>query len=265
MSFLHAGYAAGAVAGALGAGALLSAGTDYRAVYLTILIPLSAVLAAFFVTRFPDGYPDGERAPICEDGGAAKRSMPGRWSLYRSVPLLLVAGVSGLGFASEGVMERWSGIYLRDFLGLGAMLGGSGVAVFFGAMAAGRLGTGWLVMRAGNRRTLQAAGLLAAAGMTVALPTTRPALVVAGFLLVGLAISGMAPLAQSMAGNPFPGRAGAAASVVITFGSGGGLLATVVGGAAELAGLRAALGLVVGAGLAVFALSLRREKGGRTG
>ena len=163
-------------------------------------------------------------------------------------------------------MERWSAIYLRDTLGLGAMVGGSGVAVFFGAMAAGRLGTGWLVTRLGNRRTLQAAGLLAAAGMAVALLTTRPPIVVAGFLLVGLAISGMAPLAQSMAGGLFPDRAGAAVSVVITFGSGGGLLATVaVGGVAEWAGLRTALGLVVAAGLAVFALSLRRDRDGGSG
>ena len=85
------------------------------------------------------------------------------------------------------------------------------------------------------------------------------------FLLVGLAVSGMAPLAQSSAGDLFPKRAGAAVSVVITFGSGGGLLATpLVGGLAELAGLRAALGLVVAAGLAVFALSLR-ERDGRSG
>ncbi|HEV2745606.1 MAG TPA: hypothetical protein VGV91_20800, partial [Rubrobacter sp.] len=81
-------------------------------------------------------------------------------------------------------------------------------------------------------------------------------------------ISGMAPLAQSAAGELFPRRAGAATSVVITFGSGGGLLATpLVGGLAELTGLRTALGLVVVAGLGVFFLStrLRGTKGGRSG
>ena len=55
MSFLHASYAAGAVAGALGAGALLSAGVGYRTVYLAVLIPLSAVLLAFLATRLPHG------------------------------------------------------------------------------------------------------------------------------------------------------------------------------------------------------------------
>lgn len=54
----------------------------------------------------------------------------------------------------------------------------------------------------------------------------------------------------------------------ITFGSGGGLLAApLVGGVAEVTGLRTALGLVVVAGLAVSVLStrLRGKKAGRSG
>ena len=265
MSFLHALYAVGAVFGALGAGALLSADVGFRLVYLALLVPLAAVAVGIAFTRFPRPDDTTEDAPP-ETVGEAGESTAGRWALYRSAPLLLVAAIAGLGFVSEGVMERWSGIYLRDSLGLGALLGGSGVAVFFGAMALGRFGTGWAVTRLGNHRVLQGAGVLAAGGMALALATTLPALVIGGFLMVGLAVSGMAPLAQSSAGDLFPRQAGAAMSVVITFGSGGGLLATpLVGGMAELTGLRAALGLVVAAGLAVFALSWRREKGGRSG
>lgn len=263
MSFLHALYAAGAVFGSLGAGALLSAGVGFRLIYLVLLVPLAAVAVGVAATRFPN--PDGVRA--ASPPGAIEEDGASRWGLYRSAPLLLVAAIAGLGFVSEVVMETWSGIYLRDTLGLGALLGGSGVAVFFGAMALGRFGTGWAVTRLGNRRVLLGAGVLTACGMALALATTLPALVIGGFLLVGLAISGMAPLAQSAAGDLFPQRAGAATSVVITFGSGGGLLATpLVGGMAELTGLRAALGLVVVAGLAVFTLSLRLrdKKAGRS-
>lgn len=263
MSFLHALYAVGAVFGSLGAGALLATGVGFRLVYLTLLAPLAAVAVGIALTHFPnpDDIPAGSSPEAVEDDAA------GRWGLYRSAPLLLVAAIAGLGFVSEGVMETWSGIYLRDTLGLGALLGGSGVAVFFAAMALGRFGTGWAVTRLGNRRVLLSAGVLTACGMALALVTTLPALVIGGFMLVGLAISGMAPLAQSTAGDLFPKKAGAATSVVITFSSGGGLLAApLVGGMAELAGLRTALGLVIFAGLAVFILSLRlREtKGGQT-
>lgn len=234
----------------------------FRFVYLAFLVPLAAVAVGVVAARFSDPAGVADEVSPENTGEAAA----GRWALYGSAPLLLVVAIAGLGFASEMIMQTWSGIYLRDSLGLGAMLGGSGVAVFFGAMALGRFGTGWAVTRLGNRRVLQGAGVLAAGGMALALATTLPALVIGGFLLVGLAISGMAPLAQSSAGDLFPKQAGAAVSVVITFGSGAGLLATpLVGGLAELTGLRAALGLVVAAGLAVSALSLRRRRGGRSG
>jgi MFS family permease len=264
MSFLHALYAVGAVFGSLGTGALLSADVGFRLVYLALLVPLAVVAVGVVFTCFPN--PDGVRAESSPE--AVEEEGTSRWGLYRNAPLLLVAAIAGLGFVSEMVMERWSGIYLRDTLGLGALLGGSGVAVFFGAMALGRFGTGWAVTRLGNRRVLLGAGVLTACGMALALVTTLPALIIGGFLLVGLAISGMAPLAQSAAGDLFPQRAGAATSVVITFSSGGGLLATpLVGGMAEVTGLRAALGLVVLAGLAVLVLStrLRETKAGRPG
>jgi len=97
--------------------------------------------------------------------------------------------------------------------------------------------------------------------MTLALATTLPTLAVAGFLVVGLAISGTASLAQSVAGNLVAGRAGAAVSVVVTIGYGWFLLAgPAVGGLAELIGLRLALGIIVLAGLAIFAISLFLRK-----
>jgi MFS family permease len=265
MSFLHATYSGGALVGALVAGALLSAGVGYRLVYLSLLVPLGMLVLAFAVGRFPS--PDGTSRDTTEGAGSdpepelGEHSREGRWELYRSAPLLLIAAIAALGLMAEGLMETWSGIYLRDWLGLPALLGGSGVAGFFGAMMLGRLATGWVVRRLGNRQTLLAGGLLMAAGMALALATTLPTLAVAGFLVVGLAISGMAPLAQSVAGDLVPGRTGAAVSVVVTISYGWFLLAgPAVGGLAELVGLRLALGVIALAGLAVFVLSLSLRK-----
>lgn len=213
IAFLHATYSGGAVAGALIAGALLSAGLDYRFVYLSLLAPLAILVLVLAVVRFPRPDASPRRVPdgvsrVAERGGASGGRTACRWDLYRNAPLLLVAAIAALGLMSEGLMETWSGIYLRDSLGLGALVGGSGVAGFFGAMAAGRLATGWVVGRVGNRKALIGGGLLAAFGMALALATTLPALAVGGFLVVGLAISGMAPLAQSVAGDLVPDRAG---------------------------------------------------------
>lgn len=252
MSYLHAAFSAGGVAGALSAGALLQAGVDYRYVYLGVLIPLFAVLVAVSAARFP---PSGAPADATKVQNAG---------LFRSLPLLLIAAIATLGLLAEGEMEHWSGVYLRGTLGLPALLGGSGVAVFFGAMAVGRLGSAWVISRFGDRRTLLGAGLLTAGGMTLALATREPLLVVAGFLVVGLALSAVVPIAFSMAGDLAPERAGAAISVVTTLGYGGFLLGPVlVGGLAELVGLRIALGTIAVAGALIFSLSLL--VGGRRG
>jgi MFS family permease len=247
MSVLHAAFSAGGVVGALSAGVLLSAGVDYRYVYPGTLIPLGAVILALATTRFP---PPGE--PLDNDDKA------GGFELYRNLPLLLIAVIATLALLSEGEMEHWSGVYLRQSLGLSALLGGSGVAVFYSAMTVGRLGAALVIARFGNRLTLLGAGLLAAGGMTFALATREPLLVVAGFLVVGLAFSAVVPIAFSVAGDLAPERAGAAISVVTTLGYGGFLLGPViVGGLAEVTGLRAALGIIAVSGLLIFALALR--------
>jgi MFS family permease len=253
MALLHATFSAGGVAGALSAGSLLSAGVGFRYVYFGVLAPLAVVILAVALTRFPastEPSGDGEKIE--------------RFGHYRNLPLLLVAFVATLGLLSEGEMEHWSGIYLRQTLELPALLGASGVAVFHAAMAAGRLGTAWTVALFGNRRTLLGAGLLAAVGMALALATLEPTLVVAGFLVVGLALSAVVPVAFSVAGDLAPGRAGGAISVVTTLGYGGFLLGPVlVGGLAEILGLRSALGTIAVAGALIFALSLRLNSSDR--
>jgi MFS family permease len=251
MPLFHATFSGSAAAGAVLAGGLLSFGLDYRAVYLTLLAPLFPVLVAVSMTPPPGETrhdPDGTK-------GTAG------YALFRSLPLLLVASIATLGLLAEGEMEHWSGIYLRDALGLPAFLGGTGVAAFYAAMAVGRLATAQVVASFGNRTTLLAAGLLVAVGMASSLATQRSALVVAGFLVVGLALSAVVPVAFSAAGNLFPDRSGAAISVVTTFGYGGFLVGpALVGGLAELTSLRLALGVIALAGLLVSVLSLLLRK-----
>ena len=255
MSLVHAAFSAGATVGAVGAGVMVQAGADYRAVYLALLVPLGLLLLAFANTRFPAG----------DEGGPEGNNRWTQYALYRHLPLLLVGGIATLGLGSEGEMEHWSGIYLRDTLGLPALLGGSGVAVFYAAMAVGRLGTAGVVRIFGDRLTLLCAGLLTAAGMALALVTREPALVVGGFLVVGLALSSVAPIAFSVAGDVAPGGTGAAVSVVTTLGYGGFLLGPVlVGGLAEVFGLRAALWTIALAGIAIALLGARVSPEGTT-
>jgi MFS family permease len=246
MALLHAAFSGGAAVGALSAGVLLQAGVDYRLVYLGVLLPLIALVIAFATVRFPgpERTVDGEKTGVLAH--------------YRHMPLMLVAMIATLGLLAEGEMEHWSGVYLRQTLELPALLGGAGVAVFYGAMAAGRLAAAGTISRFGNRRSLIGAGLLTMGGMALALATREPVVIVGGFLLVGLALSAVVPIAFSLAGDLAPGRAGAAISAVTTLGYGGFLVGPViVGGLAEVLGLRLALLTIAVAGFFILMLSLR--------
>jgi hypothetical protein len=81
-----------------------------------------------------------------------------------------------------------------------------GYASFSGAMAAGRFGGDWVRARMRGVTLLRASGLLAAAGMAMALAVPHPAAALAGFALVGLGFANVVPVLFS-AGGQQPGIA----------------------------------------------------------
>jgi MFS family permease len=241
MALIHAAFSAGGAIGALLAGAVITVGVDFQLIYLAALVPLGAMILAAAITRFP---------PV-----AFSRAR-GEGKPYKNLPLLLVALVAALALLAEAAMEHWSGVYLRNTLTLPALMGASGVAVYHASMAAGRLASSGIINRFGNGPTLQAAGILTAIGMAFALATSEPILVVCGFLVVGLALSAVVPIALSIAGSMLPERAGGASSVVTTVGYGGFLLGPIlVGVLAEVLSLHVALGIVVIVGISIAALA----------
>ena len=135
-------------------------------------------------------------------------------------------------------------------------MGASGVAVYHASMAAGRLVSAGIISRFGNFTTLRAAVLLTITGMAPALAAREPILVVCGFLVVGLALSAVVPIALSIAGSTLPERVGGASSVVTTVGYSGFLLGPIlVGVLAEVLSLQVALGIVVIVGISIAALA----------
>ena len=241
MAVIHAAFSAGGAIGALLAGALITAGVNFRLVYLAALVPLGAMILVATNSRFP---------PVAFSQARSEAR------LYKNLPLLLVALVAALAFFSEATMEHWSGVYLRNTLALPALVGASGVAVYHASMASGRLVSAGIISRFGNRPTLWVAGLLTALGMALALATREPILVVCGFLVVGLALSAVVPIALSVAGSMLPERAGAASSVVTTLGYCGFLLGPIlIGVLAENLSLQVVLGVVVIVGISIAALS----------
>lgn len=250
MTTLHAAFSGGALAGALGTGALLATGVPFNLLYLAVPTALAATM---LVVR---------RSSIGEDGPAATRTeasvthahpRPRTWS-FILVALGLVAAMATL---SEGALESWSAIYLRLTLGFPASFGVAGVAAFHAAMVIGRLTGGRVVAAIGRRWTLIAGGTLALVAMPIALATDEPALVLAGFFIVAIGLSSLFPIAISMAGALHGGR-GQSAATVMTLGYAGFLVGpALIGGIAGLSSLRVALLVVAVAGLVTILLAAR--------
>ena len=247
LTYFHAAFSGFAALSALIVGSLTASGVPFRLLYLGPA--LAAAVLGGVMWRVRLSQPLADALPP----DAAKGRPAG---LYRSPAVLPLAVVAALAFLSEGEMGNWAAIYLRSSLELPALVGASGFAVFHGAMLTGRLLGARVTAYLGRQATLHAAGGIVASGMLLALSTDRQVLTLLGFSLVGLALSVVAPTVYSLAGDAVPGRAGEVSSVLTTVGYGGYLIGPIlVGGIAEVAGLRLALATIVLAGLGIAFLS----------
>ncbi len=134
---------------------------------------------------------------------------------------------------------------MRDVLGTSAAVAAIGFAAFSLAMAGGRFAGDLLVARLGRTPLLRVSSAIAAGGLGAALLIGQPTAAVVGFGLVGLGISNAVPVLFGVAGST-PGVApGMALAAVATTGYFGFLAGPpLIGLAAEIAGLPAALGIV---------------------
>jgi MFS family permease len=239
MTLVHAGFSGGAMVGALVTGAALAVGAPYRALYVAAGGVVWLVMLTWWVGA-------GRDAPHRQTQVATAPS------IWRDHLLIGLGVAAALAFIIEGAMESWSAIYLRTALGLPAVVGASGIALFHGAMLTGRIGSLGTQRLLGRRGALRIGGAMAAVGMVFALLTEIPALVVIGFGVVGLAVSAAAPVALSLAGEARPGQSGQASSAVTVIGYSGFLVGpAIVGGVAQVTDLRLALGLVVIAAIGI--------------
>ncbi|MFI6317416.1 MFS transporter [Nonomuraea sp. NPDC050556] len=231
MSSFHGMFSVGGLIGA-GLGALFAwlevpPGPTFTAV--TLPLAALAVLAkrALLPTARTDHHEPRKRA---------------RWSGW--IVFMGVMAFSGL--VGEGAAGDWSAVYLHEHLGTAPGPAAIAFAVFSTCMTLGRFAGDWLALKLGPVRLVRWSGLLAAAGLGGALVVAQPAAAMAGFGLFGLGLATLVPQVFSAAGNHDPARAGEAIAQVATLGYAGLMLGPVIiGGAAELVGLPAALTIPV--------------------
>jgi len=129
MNVLHAFYSVGLVGIGLLSGLAMNHGTHWRIAVGALAIPAVVAAIAFLSGRYP--VPHSEvygRTPIREI-----IRPPAFWLL--AFVMLLTAGV-------EGGLTFWFPSFVRQEYGTSVLVGGSGLALFGVAMAAGRFGAG---------------------------------------------------------------------------------------------------------------------------
>jgi predicted MFS family arabinose efflux permease len=173
-------------------------------------------------------------------------------------PLLLLGVLACMGLIAEGALYDWSVLFMKEERASAAATAALAYASFSGAMAAGRFGGDWVRARIAAPRLLRASGVLAAAGMTLALAMPSAWVSLLGFTVVGLGLSNVVPVLFSAASR-VPGVSPAHGIAAV---SGVGYLGMMAG--PPLIGLIAehttlATGLLVVVAFAMFmAVSARR-------
>ncbi|WP_407697827.1 MFS transporter [Streptomyces kaniharaensis] len=254
MPSFHAGYSLGGLLGASVGGLLAGTLSASWALALGGLLGLAVTSAAGAVLlRSPDAP---QVAPDRSDaaGQGAGRALP------RARLVVVMLGLTALCTAyGEGAIADWTTVHLRDDVHASTGTAAVGYAAYAFAMSTGRVGGTWLSIRLGQARLMLLGGLAAAAGMVLAALAPTVPLALGGFVLVGLGLANLFPLAIAQAGAAGGPQGVALAS---TLGYGGMLIGPVViGFLADAAGLPLALTTVaVAATAAAFLpLSVRRR------
>lgn len=231
LSGLHAAFSGGGLLGALLGGlasAVLGVG-PHLALVAVLGLGLMAWAGPLLIAG--DGRPADAPAADPTDAGPRPTAV-----------LVVLGAVAGATAYGEGALSDWGALHLRQQLHAAPALAAAGYAGFSSAMALGRLAGGRLVAAVGERRLLVGGALVAAVGALTAVTTSSLAVALGGFVLVGLGLANVFPLAIARAGA-IGGPSGVALATTVGY---TGLLGgpPVIGFLATHAGLPTALSTV---------------------
>ncbi|MGW3042375.1 MFS transporter [Kitasatospora sp. NPDC001159] len=187
MSRLHATFSAGSLLAAL-----LASGVNAFTGTLAVHLGLAALLLAVLVAAARPGLlADGpQEAPAEAEDGAGKVR---RGFALPTVATLWMGLAMVFGTVTEGAMNDWSALYLKDVVQAGAGLAPMGIAVVSVMMVCARIfADGWRT-RFGDGLIVRTGSLLAGAGLALALLVGGVVPTLLGFACVGLGVAAVTP------------------------------------------------------------------------
>lgn len=186
MNLCHAAYSFGYAGGALGTGAMR--GAEWGPGWVMGVMALVAATLAL-MTWERDGQIDGLRKPKGPDVAG-----------LGLIPVL-GGGIVLIAFMTENAAEAWSALHIEKTLGGSPSEGAMGPAALALTMGFARLAGQGLIARINPFRLLVGGAILAACGAMMAAAATSPMMAYAGFIVMGLGASVIAPTAFSLVGR----------------------------------------------------------------
>lgn len=211
MPSFHAAFSLGGMVGS-GLGGLVAGHLSPTRHLLAITVIGLVVTAAAAPTLLrhpapapPERLPAPERTPAARAG----RGTRGIVAVFGLIALCTAYG--------EGALADWSALHMEQDLHAHPGIAAASYACFAGAMTIGRLSGTALLERLGRTRTLVAGGLTGAAGMLLGALSPWVWLALLGFVITGLGLANLFPVAVERAGA-VAGPTGVAAASTLGYG-----------------------------------------------
>lgn len=186
MNLAHAAYSFGYAGGSIGTGLMRQAGWS-PAWVLGTMAAMAALMALMTIER--DGRIEGLARP---------KSGPGRGLGW--VPVIGGAMVF-IAFLTENAAENWSALHIEQTLGGSPAHGAMGPATLALTMGVARLVGQGIAGRVAPVLLLTAGAVISAAGAFAVAAATAPWMAYAGFIVMGIGSSVIAPTAFSLVGS----------------------------------------------------------------
>lgn len=255
----HAIWSIGAVTGgAMAAGAIaLDLSRGRHLLISGVLFGVAACVALRHCLPGPDTDPAAQEEG--ESGTDLDPRQPGtvatapRRTAYVLTALVLIATA---GTLVEDAGNSWATLYLSDSLNASVTVAACGFIALVGAQFVGRLIGDRLVDRFGQRQVARAGGIVAAAGMGLALAVPTVPGTILGFAAAGFGVATLVPAAMHEA-DELPGLKPGSGLTIVSWLMRLGFLCSppVVGLVADATSLRVGLLVVPLAGLLVILLA----------
>ncbi|TKA96002.1 MFS transporter [Cereibacter changlensis] len=242
MNLCHAVYSLSYAAAALGTG--LARGAGWTPGMILVATGLTAGLIALAAFER-----DGTIRGLTRQNGQAHSAL--------GLGPVIGGAIVMIAFLSENAAESWSALHIERTLGGSPTEGSLGPAVIAITMGLARLAGQGLITHTSPAKLLRGGALTAGLGAVIAASAVNPPMAYAGFIVMGLGASVIAPTAFSMVGrNAAPEARARAVARATLFGYFGYFFGPpTLGFIAGAFGLRAAFGFAALALLSVLILA----------